>query len=85
MGLDADLVSILVCPDSGVRLRIASTQEVTEINQLIEKEKVVSRGGNVLTKTVHMLLVTVDGRRAFQVQDGIPNMLIDDSIDLVGP
>ena len=84
MGLDADLVSLLVCPDSGVRLRIASSQEVTDINQLIGQEKVVSRGGVVLRKPVDMLLVTVDGSRAFQVHEGIPNMILSDAIDLVG-
>tara|TARA_A100001015_G_C14689679_1_gene593951 strand:- start:53 stop:310 length:258 start_codon:yes stop_codon:yes gene_type:complete len=84
MALDADLVSILVCPESKVSVRAASTQEIEEMNELIKQDKVVSRGGEVLTTPVDMLLITVDGSRAFQVQNGIPNMILDDAIELVG-
>ena len=84
MALDADLVSILVCPESGVRLKVASAKEVTDMNELIGQGKVVNHGGAILKDPIEMLLITVDDRRAFQVRDGIPNLILSDSIDLVG-
>ena len=82
MSLDLDLVSILVCPKSGVGLRIATAQEVKSMNELIDEKKVINQGGQVIESTVDLLLVTVDGHRAFQVNQGIPNMIFDESIEL---
>ncbi|MEE2757377.1 MAG: hypothetical protein VYA30_12005 [Myxococcota bacterium] len=82
MTIDPDFVSILICPETNVKLKIADSNLVDSINAKIENGKIVTRNGDALTKKVDGLLITVDGRRAFQVNDNIPNLLMDDSFEI---
>ena len=82
MAIDPDFVSILICPESKVKLKIADTALVESINKKIENGIIVTRAGDLLKTKVAALLVTVDGRRAFQINNGIPNLLLDDSFEI---
>ena len=82
MALDPDFVSILICPESSVKLQIASPKVVTTLNERIATGTVTTRSGTTLTQALESALITVDGRRIFQVIDHIPNLLIDDAIEL---
>jgi len=82
MSIDPDFVSILICPESKVKLKLADVTLVDSINKKIEDGQIVTRNGDALTQKVDGLLITVDGRRAFQVNDNIPNLLMDDSFEL---
>ncbi|MBV70065.1 MAG: hypothetical protein CMH52_01830 [Myxococcales bacterium] len=82
MTIDPDFVSILICPESNVKLKIADSALVDSINKKIEDGQIMTRNGDTLTQKVDALLITVDDRRAFQVHDNIPNLLMDDSFEL---
>ena len=82
MGLDPDFLSILVCPESGAKLQIASPKLVAKLNGEVSAGRLTTRSGATIAHPLTTALVTDDGRRVFQVTDEIPNLLMDDAIDL---
>ena len=82
MALDPDFVSILICPESGAKLEVASEGLIKSINEQISTGSVTNRSGTVRTEPIEAALVTRDGSRVFEVVGEIPNLVMDDAIDL---
>ena len=80
--LDAELLDILVCPDTHQPLRLADEELLGEINASVSRGELRNRGGNVVTQALQAALVSEDGRRVYPVRDDIAIMLIDESIAL---
>ena len=78
----ADLVEILICPESKQPVRLMSDAELTRLNERIRSGSLRNRGGSEVKAELTEALVREDGRIAYPVDDGIPVMLIDESVEL---
>ena len=77
-----ELLEILVCPETKQPVRPASTDELARLNAAVRAGRVRTRGGRALSEAVAEGLVREDGRVLYPVDDGIPMMLIEESIEL---
>ena len=77
-----DLVEILICPETKQPVRLMSAAELAKLNERIRGGQVRNRGGAEVKAELVEALVRDDGRVAYPVDDGIPVMLIDESIEL---
>ena len=78
----ADLVEILVCPETKQPVRLASADELARVNEQIRAGTLRNRGGEAVEAELVEALVREDGRILYPVDDGIPVMLIEESIEL---
>ena len=79
--LDQELLEILVCPESHQPVRPADEALLAEINGAIEAGELTTVGGDPVKSLLQAALVRDDRQRIYPVRDGIPIMLIDESID----
>ena len=77
-----DLLEILVCPETKQPVRPASAEVLARLNEAVKAGRVRTRGGRALEQAVAEGLVREDGRVLYPVDDGIPVMLIEESIEL---
>ncbi len=77
-----DLVEILVCPETKQPVRLMDAAELGRLNERIRGGALRNRGGGEVKQALVEALVREDGRIAYPVDDGIPVMLIDESIEL---
>ena len=83
MSIDNELLEILVCPESRQSVKPASAEILERLNLEIDAGRLRNRGGDVVAKRIEEGLVREDGKILYVVDDGIPIMLIDQSIELV--
>ena len=82
MSVSEELLEILVCPETKQPVALASEEVLSKLAQDIEAGKVRNRGGEKVTKPISEGLVREDGKILYPVDDGIPVMLIEESIEL---
>jgi len=82
MPIDNELIEILVCPETRQPVQLAPSETLERINAEIDAGRLRNRGGETLEKHVAEGLLREDGRILYVVDDGIPIMLIDQSIEL---
>jgi uncharacterized protein YbaR (Trm112 family) len=82
MPISSELLEILVCPETKQPLEAAATPLVERLNAEIRGGRLRNRGGDAVTKEIAEALVREDGRALYVVDDGIPVMLIEESIEL---
>ncbi len=82
MSLDPRLLEILRCPASGQALKTASDSELDSLNRAIATGSVTREDGSRLSTPLAAALITVDGSRAYRIDEGIPVMLVPESIPL---
>lgn len=82
MPVAAELLEILVCPETKQTVSPASDEIRARINEKIESGQLRNRGGDPVTEPVQEGLVREDGRILYVVDDGIPVMLIEESIEI---
>ena len=80
--LDPEFVKILVCPDNRTPVRIASEQEITNLNQKIEEGSLQNIGGRKVNDKLDGGLIREAGDRLYPVRKNIPVMLVEESIKL---
>ncbi len=82
MTIPAELLEILVCPETKQPLRAAPAQLIDRLNAEIRAGHLRNRGGDAVTKPITEAIVREDGRALYVVDDGIPVMLVEESIEV---
>jgi len=82
MPISSELLEILVCPETRQPVTMASEDILKQLNSQIEKERLRNRGGERVTSPIAEGLVREDGRILYPIDDGIPVMLIEESIEI---
>lgn len=80
--VSADLLEILVCPETRQPVALAAPALLESVNARIRAGSLRNRGGQTVTQELREALVREDGRVLYPVDDGIPVMLVEESIDL---
>ena len=80
--LDPEFVKILVCPDNRTPVRVASEQEITNLNQKIEEGALQNIGGHKVNDKLDGGLIREAGDRLYPVRKNIPVMLVEEAIQL---
>jgi uncharacterized protein YbaR (Trm112 family) len=82
MAIDPELLEILVCPETHESVEIADEELLRSINERVRAGVQKNRSGELVKSPVAEALIRKDGKCVYLVEDGIPNMLIEERIDL---
>ncbi|HZX81649.1 MAG TPA: Trm112 family protein [Lysobacter sp.] len=80
--MDRKLLDLLACPTTRQPLRPADARILGDLNAAIAAGNVRRGDGATQAAPVDAALVTADGRLAYRVDDGIPVLLAEESLDL---
>jgi uncharacterized protein YbaR (Trm112 family) len=80
--IDAELLEILVCPETKTAVKPAGAELIAAVNRAIAAGKVKNRGGAAVTDALDEGLVREDGKLLYPVRDEIPIMLVEEAIEL---
>jgi len=82
MPVSQELLDILVCPETKQPVSPASHEVLAKLADDIRAGRVRNRGGTQLDEPPTEGLVREDGKILYPVDDDIPVMLIEESIEL---
>jgi uncharacterized protein YbaR (Trm112 family) len=82
MPVSDELIEILVCPETKQPVKHADASLLERLNQQIEAGQLRNRGGDAVTKPITEALVREDGKVLYIVDDEIPVMLVEESIEI---
>jgi len=78
--LDAQLLALLVCPETHQDVALAQPAEVERLIQGIRDGDVRTVAGKEADAALEGALVRQDGAVAYPIRDGIPVMLVDEGL-----
>ncbi len=82
MPVRPELLEILVCPETKQPVSPATEEVLKKVNGEISAKRLRNRGGDLVATPIAEGLVREDGKVLYPVDDGIPVMLIEESIEL---
>ena len=82
MTVPDDLLEILVCPETKQAVKLASQEVLDAINEKVRAGGMRNRGGDPVTKPLEAGLLRDDGKILYPIEDDIPVMLIEESIEV---
>lgn len=71
---------MLCCPATKKPVRILEEEKLSKLNQLIGQGSIKDVEGNVLDKPLNKALITEDNATIYNIDDGIPVMLVESGI-----
>jgi len=80
--MDRKLLDLLACPTTRQPLRPIDARMLGDLNTAIAAGGVKRGDGSAQSAPIDAALVTADGRLAYRVDDGIPVLLAEESLDL---
>lgn len=82
LSLDPQMLGRVVCPETHQPLKSAPADLVARFRQAAATGSLKTRGGNMVHGAIDDALIRDDGKCAFLVVDGVPNLLTDERVDL---
>lgn len=82
MALDPDFLASLVCPDNREPLKLADPGLVDRVNGAIKGGRLQNRAGQAVSTPLEAGLVRADGAVLYPIWDDIPNLLVDEGIEV---
>ena len=82
MPVSPELLEILVCPETRQPVAMAPDDLIARLNGEIASGSLRNRGGATVESAIAEGLLREDGKILYIVDDGIPVMLIEESIEL---
>jgi uncharacterized protein YbaR (Trm112 family) len=80
--LNAELLALLVCPETHQDVTLATDPEVAQINEAIRKGQIRTAAGAAVDQPVDGALIRADRAIAYPIRDGIPVMLVAEGLAL---
>ena len=80
--IDAELVKMLVCPETLTPLRPVEDAVLYRLNRAIAHGALKTRAGRILDQPLEGGLVRLDGAVLYPVVEDIPLLLVDEGIEL---
>ncbi len=80
--LDAELLALLVCPETHRDVTLATSDEIDLLNRAIAEGRVLTAAGKKVGEPVEAALIRVDRAIAYPIRDGIPVMLVAEGLVL---
>ena len=77
----AELLALLVCPETHQDVALATPEVVTQLNEAIRQGQVRTVAGKE-AQPIDGALLRADGAVAYPIRDGIPVMLVPEGLDL---
>ena len=78
--IDAELLSILRCPETFQEIRLAEPSLISEVNGRISAGGLKNRAGQPITEAIDGGLLRADGRVLYPIRKNIPLMLAEEGI-----
>jgi len=78
--LNAELLALLVCPETHQDVTLATPGEVALLNEAIRQGHVRTAGGNPVDEPMEGALIRMDRSIAYRIRDGIPVMLVAEGL-----
>ena len=82
-GFDERSLEFLECPINGMKFRLATENQLANLNQAIEDLSLGDLKGSPIRGYLHGIIIRTDGKVAYRVKDGAPILSEADAIDLV--
>ena len=82
MPVSSELLEILVCPETRQPVALADASVLARLNAEIDAGRLRNRGGDKVSKRIDEGLLRQDSKVLYIVDDDIPVMLIEESIEL---
>jgi len=78
--LDAELLALLVCPETHQDVTLATPGEIILLNEAIHQGRVRTVAGKEVDQPVEGALIRIDRAVAYPIRDGIPVMLVAEGL-----
>ncbi len=82
--IDSEFLKILACPETKQSLQVADAQTLARVNAAIGSGNLLNRGNQKVAGKIDAGLVRRDGQVLYPIREGIPVMLVEESIPLQG-
>jgi len=83
--VDPALLATLICPETRTRLHLADEALIARLNRESAAGDLKNRAGRLVEDPLEGGLIREDGKFLYPILDGIPVMLVDESIPLESP
>ena len=80
--IDAELLKLLVCPETRTPLSVAEPELLERLNQAIAAKNIRNRAGQEVAQPLEGGLVREDRAVLYPIVDEIPTLLVDEAIEL---
>jgi uncharacterized protein YbaR (Trm112 family) len=80
--LNAELLALLVCPETHQDVTLATPGEIALLNEAIRRGQVRTAGGSPVEQPVEDALIRQDRLIAYPIRDGIPVMLVAEGLSI---
>ena len=78
--ISPDLLAALVCPETRQALALASSDLLRSLQSRHSQGELTNREGNRVSGSIDGALIRADGEVVYLILDGIPDLLVEESI-----